>query len=270
MPVASPAMVPPMETDFERTTSPDPLSQGDPLDAVLDPVGEAGVEEEEPALLASPVSPSPSAVGSGPTPAGFVHEDMYLVRRLQQGDMSAFEAIFFKYQTQIYRTALAITRDPGAAEEVLQDCFFKAYVNIHTITGEGSLSPWLHRVAVNLSCNALKRHRVKLEPIDDVAELYHTPDPHHSPEVAAEKAELQRKLRDAINSLPLKHRLVITLHYLQDFSLPEIAYILDLPVGTVKSRLHHARRSLKERLYEQEAPSAPAFEPVYDPSALGL
>ena len=67
--------------------------------------------------------------------------------------MAAFEALFFKYQGPIYRTALAITRDPGAAEEILQDCFYKTYLNIMNITGEGSLSPWLHRVAVNLSCN---------------------------------------------------------------------------------------------------------------------
>jgi RNA polymerase sigma-70 factor (ECF subfamily) len=200
-------------------------------------------------------------------PDEVIHEDTLLVRRLQQGDMAAFEAIFRKYQTQIYRTALAITRDPGAAEEVLQDCFYKTYINIGHITGDGSLSPWLHRIAVNLSCNVLKRRRVHVEPIDEVAEAFYTSDPHHSPEAAAERAELQQKMREAINSLPLKHRVVITLHYLQDFSLPEIAYILDLPVGTVKSRLHHARKALKEQLHE---PQAPSFEPVYDPGALGV
>jgi len=197
------------------------------------------------------------------------HPDTDLVHRIQRGDMAAFESLFFKYQGQIYRTGLAITRDPGAAEEVLQDCFYKTYLNIMNITGDGSLSPWLHRVAVNLSCNAIKRRRVHLEPIDDVAEGHFTSDPHQSPEAQAERAELQGTMREAINALPLKHRLVITLHYLQDFSLPEIAYILDLPVGTVKSRLHHARKALRARLETQDVrrySEGTRLETTYDPS----
>jgi RNA polymerase sigma-70 factor (ECF subfamily) len=191
------------------------------------------------------------------------HPDTELVHRIQRGDMEAFESLFFKYQGQIYRTGLAITRDPGAAEEVLQDCFYKTYLNIMNITGDGSLSPWLHRVAVNLSCNAIKKRRVRMEPIDDVAEGHFAIDPRQSPEAEAERAELQGTMRDAINALPLKHRLVITLHYLQDFSLPEIAYILDLPVGTVKSRLHHARRALRLSLESQQPVR---MEAAYDPS----
>jgi RNA polymerase sigma-70 factor (ECF subfamily) len=70
-------------------------------------------------------------------------------------------------------------------------------------------------------------------------------------------------MRDAVNSLPLKHRIVITLHYLQDFSLPEIAYILDTPVGTVKSRLHHARKALRSQL---EAQGAKGLETAFDPA----
>lgn len=192
------------------------------------------------------------------------HEDTGIVRRIQWGDMAAFEALFNKYQGQIYRTAYAITHDAGAAEEVLQDCFYKTYLNIMNITGEGSLSPWLHRVAVNLSCNALKKRRVHLEPIDDVAEGYFTADAHHSPEAMAEQSELRVKMRDAINALPLKHRLVVTLHYLQDFSLPEIAYILDLPLGTVKSRLHHARKALRVQLESQNVMQMGAtYDPAY-------
>jgi RNA polymerase sigma-70 factor, ECF subfamily len=191
------------------------------------------------------------------------HPDTELVHSIQRGDMAAFETLFFKYQGQIYRTALAITRDPGAAEEVLQDCFYKTYLNIMNITGDGSLSPWLHRVAVNLSCNVIKKRRMHTEPIDDVAEGHFATDPRQSPEAQAERSEFQGTMRAAINSLSLKHRLVITLHYLQDFSLPEIAYILDLPVGTVKSRLHHARKALRSSLETQQRMP---LEAAYDPS----
>lgn len=193
-----------------------------------------------------------------------VHEDTELVRRIQRGDMAAFEELFLKYQGPIFRTALAVTRDAGSAEEVLQDCFYKTYLNIRNITGEGSLSPWLHRVAVNLSCNALKKRRIRFEALDDVAESLVVADPHQSPEAMVEQSELRVKMRDAINALPLKHRVVVALHYLQDFSLPEIAYILDLPVGTVKSRLHHARKTLRDRLGAQEL--TPMEAPIYGPA----
>jgi RNA polymerase sigma-70 factor (ECF subfamily) len=188
-----------------------------------------GIEEENAPL---PVTPS---------------EDMVLVQRVQAGDMAAFEALFHKYKAVIYRTALAITRDAGLAEEVLQDCFYKTYLNIQRIHGDTPLSPWLHRVAVNLSCNALKKRRFWLEPLETLAERLFS-DPHHSPEHMVERSELQGVMRDLINTLPLKHRIVVVLHYLQDFSLPEIAYILNCPVGTVKSRLHYARKVLKTEL----------------------
>lgn len=214
----------------------------------------------EPTLAVS----SPAVVASGSTSSTTVHEDTGLVHRIQWGDMAAFEALFNKYQGQIYRTAYAITRDAGAAEEVLQDCFYKTYLNIMRITGEGSLSPWLHRVAVNLSCNAIKKRRLHMEPIDEVAEGYFAAEAHQSPEAMAEQSELRVKMRDAINALPLKHRVVVTLHYLQDFSLPEIAYILNVPVGTVKSRLHHARKALRAQLEAQNnANLGAAYDPAF-------
>ena len=106
-------------------------------------------------------------------------EDTLLVQRVQNGDMAAFETLFHKYETVIYRTALAITRDPGVAEEVLQDCFYKTFLNIQRIHGDLPLSPWLHRVAVNLSCNALKKRRVWLEPLENLAERLFS-DPHRA------------------------------------------------------------------------------------------
>src|SRR5438132_209485 len=216
----------------------------DDADMLLSEIGEIDLEP-----LLTPLSPA-------------THDDTELVRRIQHGDMDAFEALFYKYQSAIYRTAMAITHDAGAAEEVLQDCFYKTYLNIIKITGEGSLSPWLHRVAVNLSCNALKKRRVWLEPLESVADYFFA-ETHHSPEHMAERAELQGTMRDVINTLSLKHRIVVTLHYLQDFSLPEIAYILGLPVGTVKSRLHHARKELRSKLEAQyPAPREAAYDPA--------
>lgn len=223
----------------------------------------SGLQEEPmfPALSRLPAFAPvpPPAVPAAPLSAQAV-EDSALVARVQTGDMAAFEELFHKYKGVIYRTALAITRDAGVAEEVLQDCFYKTYSNIHRIQPDVPLSPWLHRVAVNLSCNALKRRRNWLEPLENIAERLFA-DPQHSPEQLCEQNELQGTIRDIVNDLPLKHRVVVVLHYLQDLSLPEIAAILECPVGTVKSRLHYARKVLKleiEARYLTEHPASPA------------
>jgi RNA polymerase sigma-70 factor, ECF subfamily len=229
---------------FRHTKVRPPVAGADPLDPSHRAM-EPG-ERRLPMLAAADENLAGVADETAPLPAA-PSEDMLLVQRVQAGDMAAFEALFHKYKAVIYRTALAITRDAGLAEEVLQDCFYKTYLNIQRIHGDTPLSPWLHRVAVNLSCNALKKRRFWLEPLETLAERLFS-DPHHSPEHVVEQSELQGVMRDLINTLPLKHRIVVVLHYLQDFSLPEIAYILNCPVGTVKSRLHYARKVLKTEL----------------------
>jgi len=201
----------------------------------------------------------PDAIGVvGPPLSAQAIADSALVDRVQAGDMSAFEELFNKYKGVIYRTAFAITHDSGVAEEVLQDCFYKTYINIHRIAPDMPLLPWLHRVAVNLSCNAIKRRHAWLEPIENITERLFA-DPQHSPEYIYEQNELQGTIRDVVNKLPLKHRVVVVLHYLQDLSLPEIAEVLECPVGTVKSRLHYARKVLRleiEARYLAEEPVA--------------
>jgi RNA polymerase sigma-70 factor (ECF subfamily) len=176
-------------------------------------------------------------------------DDGELVSRIRAGDLDAFEALYHKYKGQLYRTVLAITNDRGAAEEILQDCFLKAYDHIDTVDGDGysSLRPWLHRIVVNLSYNWAAKRRLRLVSLEDVLDGFLTAS-YGSPERHFEREELLRVVYDAIKSLNLSQRVVVVLFYLQGFSLAEIAYVLDCPVGTVKSRLHTARRALKTKL----------------------
>ncbi len=184
-----------------------------------------------------------------------------LVARVKQGDLAAFEALYERHQAAVYRTAYATLRDPGVAEEILQDTFLRAYRSIHTLEDHNCLSAWLHRIALNLSYNWLKKRRLSLEPLAEWAENLFT-DQRETPERSAELGELRDLVREAINSLDFKHRAVIVLYYLQGFSLAQIAYILDCPVGTVKSRLHYACKVLRARLAAQEvyAPRGVALE----------
>jgi RNA polymerase sigma-70 factor (ECF subfamily) len=184
-------------------------------------------------------------------------EDAELVSRIRDGDLDAFEILYHKYKGQLYRTVLAITNDRGAAEEILQDCFLKAYHHIDRVNGCSSLSPWLHRIVVNLSYNWAAKRRLRLISLEDVLDGLLVAS-RNSPERAFEREELLRVVYDAVGALSMPHRVVIVLFYLQGFSLAEIAYVLDCPLGTVKSRLHNARRALKKKLTDDSRVSGEA------------
>lgn len=185
--------------------------------------------------------------------------DTEILAKAQAGEMLAFEVLYTKYQRQVYRTALAILGNPQVAEEVLQDCFLRAYKHLNSLNGDPSLSPWLHRVVVNLCYSRLRRNylarlTVPLESLSNHFFPFSAP----SPEENTYRSEVQAAIQKGIASLGLNYRVVIVLHYLQGFSLEEIAYVLDCPVGTVKSRLFHARKMLSFRLASLR--SQPAYE----------
>jgi RNA polymerase sigma-70 factor (ECF subfamily) len=174
-------------------------------------------------------------------------DDGELVARIREGDLDAFETLYRRYKDELYRTALAITRERGAAEELLQDCFLRAYDHMDRVDGYASLRPWLHRIIVNLSYNWAAKRRLRLISIEDVFDRL-LMVPRTSPERAFEREELLQVVDEALRSLSMRQRVVVVLFYLQGFSLAEIAYVLDCPVGTVKSRLHNARRVLRQEL----------------------
>jgi RNA polymerase sigma-70 factor (ECF subfamily) len=163
---------------------------------------------------------------------------------MQADETDAFEEFFARYRAAIYRTAYGLTGDPQAAEEILQDTFARAYQRRATLRTDVSPLPWLHRVALNLCYSRLSRRRPYADPIDESTALY-LPDTGDAPAERAEQTELRRIIREGIAGLPEKHRLVIVAYYLEGLSLQETAELLDLRLGTVKSRLHYALRALR-------------------------
>ena len=187
-------------------------------------------------------------------------EDCELIPRIRQGDLAAFEALYDKYKGQVYRTALAIARDQSAAEDILQECFVRVYAHIDRIDVSRPLSPWIHRIAVNLSYNWVTKRKRWVLSLGEVIEQF-VGDRHSSPEHILEREELQRIVQEAIHSLSFAQRVVIILFYLNGFSLEEIAYILDCPVGTVKSRLYYGRQNLRRKLgADKRLPAGLAYE----------
>jgi RNA polymerase sigma-70 factor (ECF subfamily) len=186
--------------------------------------------------------------GAAKEPAGVeARTDRELVYAARDGDMQAFDALFYRYKDGIFRLSLAITKDPSHAEEIVVDTFARAHRALARLEPEGSLRPWLYRVAINLSYNRRPRKGLILSTIEDVIEEV-VESPARSPSSLAELAETRRIVLAAVETLGPKHKVVVVLHYLNGLNLAEIAQVVDCPVGTVKSRLHYALRRLRTHL----------------------
>jgi RNA polymerase sigma-70 factor (ECF subfamily) len=173
--------------------------------------------------------------------------DSELIDRLRQDDLDALGVLFERYRDRVFRTALVIVRDPAVAEDILQDCFLKVYANAQRIDTERPLAPWLYRVTVNLSYTWLSRGKNRRTSLEAVVDMLISPMK-QAPDRVTEQTELRQNVRKAINDLSIDQRVVVVLYYLNALSLQDIAEILDLPIGTVKSRLFYARENLRGKL----------------------
>lgn len=196
--------------------------------------------------------------------------DRELVYAARDGDGLAFDALFYRYKDGIFRLGLAITKDPSAAEEIVIDAFARAHRALGRLEPEDSLRPWLYRVAVNLSYNRRPRKNVIVGTLDDATEEF-LESGERSPSSLAELAELRTEVLAAVDTLGPKHRTVVILHYLNGLNLAEIAQVVDVPVGTVKSRLHYGLKRLRAHLSAHpELGFEPGAEFLSSPGQIGL
>ena len=176
-----------------------------------------------------------------------VPTDRELVLQLQQGDVIALGGLYDRHKNLVYRTALGITGDEQIAADLLQDVFLRMHRFAGHIDPERPLEPWLYRTTANLTYTWMKRHRRWLRPLEDVAEWL-VGSKKLLPSYMAEVNEEWKDVQKAVSSLSLQQRVVVVLYYINDLSLQEISEILDLPVGTIKSRLFYGRQALKKYL----------------------
>jgi RNA polymerase sigma-70 factor (ECF subfamily) len=176
-----------------------------------------------------------------------------LIRRFQQGQPRAFEALYDRFKDYVYRTALFVTRNGSDAEEAVQETFLdvlRALPN-YRVEGPARFETWLYRVTVNRCRSRLRRKTLPSAEWDDVEErLERIPEPHpeHDPEGITVERERAIELWQAVDELPEAHRVVILLRYQQGLSYSEIAQTLGISEGTVKSRLYNAHRKLRGQL----------------------
>ncbi len=178
-----------------------------------------------------------------------------LIDHLHEGDETALAPLVEKYKRMVHRLAMQITKNHEDANDVMQETFIKVYQSIHTFRHEAAFETWVYRIAVNEALNFVKRRERRREsPLATMEESNFHPDVRqkyemaNDPQIQAEQAELQHWVTKAVNSLSPKHRIVVILHELEGLTHAEIASILNCSEGTVRSRLHYARKQLRSLL----------------------
>ncbi len=166
------------------------------------------------------------------------------VRRLQTGDRLAFEELLDAYETRVYRLALRFTGSIPEAEDTTQEIFVAIYSALPKFKAKSSLGTWIYRIAMNHCLEFRRKRKLDSLPYDEELALA-TTDWRDDPAQSANRQELSAKVEAALRCLSPQHRDVIVLHELQGLTYQEVATMLNVPVGTVKSRLSNAFRKLR-------------------------
>lgn len=165
------------------------------------------------------------------------------VSKARAGDKEAFGQLVTAFQTRVFRVAYGIVGRKEDAEDIAQDTFVKAYHSMRDLKADVTFYSWLMRIAANTSMNYKKNlYRQYFVPMDEVSEPV---DHEETPEEAMERVEGNARVTALLAELPREHRTVLSLRELGGFSYDEIADILDIPLGTVKSRMNHGRDKLR-------------------------
>lgn len=173
--------------------------------------------------------------------------DIKYVKLLRQGNADAFEEIFRFYKDSIYYFSLSFVKNKADAEEVVQDTFIEALKHIHTLEKTSSFHSWLHKIAYNKSMTLCKRNSRNVQ-IEGDFDLENILEEEGDPANMVSRNELISTIQKEIESMPANLVRVAQLRYFDDFTTKEIAEILDIPEGTVKSRLKKVRRIIQPKL----------------------
>lgn len=169
--------------------------------------------------------------------------ELELVQRSLEGDLEAWGEIVRRYKEAVFGVAVAILRNRADAEDAAQEAFIRAYERLHHYDLSRRFSTWMLTVAANVAKNMLRKRR---RP-DPQPPLKYGPDPAET----VWREEMQEAVRQAVWSLPESYRAPLVLRYWHDMDLADIAQVLGLRVGTVKTRLHRGRALVRARLAEQ-------------------
>jgi RNA polymerase sigma-70 factor (ECF subfamily) len=178
--------------------------------------------------------------------------DAELLARHVDGDPDAFAELVRRHRDRLWAIALRTLGDREEAADAVQDALVSAFRAAHTFRGQSAVTTWLHRITVNACLDRARRAASRrTAPVADEGNFEALMEPHESAEAPAERGELHRELLAALATLPPDQRAVLVLVDMQGYSVAEAAEVLDVPPGTVKSRVYYALRALRRALQDR-------------------
>ncbi len=180
-------------------------------------------------------------------------DDQALIERCRRGDQAAFEPLVERYRERVWRLAYNYLRDREEARDAAQEAFVRAWQALPSFRGQSAFYTWLFRITMNVATDrvrqrAARRRAFGSEPVPEEEWERVMVDPQAPPDQLAAGAEQRARIRRALDTLPEHQRAIIMLSDLQGLSYREIAEVLEIPMGTVMSRLHNARKRLRRVL----------------------
>ena len=181
-----------------------------------------------------------------------VTEELQLpVREARAGEPAAWEALLARYRLPLYAYVYELVHQEQTSLDIVQEAFINAARHIHTLQRDEKFGSWLFNIAHQKCIQHWRKQRPADVPIDPLDEAF--PDLEPDPQELLIRKEQEGAFMKLLDQLALPHRAVLLLHFIEEFSLEEIARITETPIGTVKSRLHYARKALRQLLEENEA-----------------
>lgn len=182
-------------------------------------------------------------------------DDGVLITRAQSGDRSAFDALVRKYEKRAYQYAYRLTRNPEEAADIVADAFVRVNSALKNFRGQSAFGTWLYRILTNCSLDAKKKDKSsRTTSLDSTITVNggeverQFEDESDGPEEIAEKHAREGAVQFALQKMPDYQRAMLVMYHVEMLSYEEIAETLDLPIGTVKSRLNRARLALRDLL----------------------
>ena len=177
--------------------------------------------------------------------------DSHWLEQCREGDSLAIERLVQTHQRDVYRLALSILDDPDDADDATQEVFLSALRGLDSFRADASFTTWLFRITVNVCRSRLQRFKRRAMLKQILQSLFHMRGDQTQPESEAVQNEADTALWQAVHALDEKHRIPIVLRYYHELPVTDIAEMLGVPVGTVHSRLNHARERLRSLLKEE-------------------
>ncbi|UMZ72559.1 RNA polymerase sigma factor [Natranaerofaba carboxydovora] len=180
--------------------------------------------------------------------------DELLVQRCKKGQLEAYEKLIKKYENKVYSLCYRYSGNYDDANDLAQEAFIKVFNSIDKFKGKSAFSTWLYRVTANVCLDEMRKKKKTPISIDKPQETeegevyFNLPDQKYNPEIIAEKNDLKQLVHKGISKLPKEQRIIIILREMEELSYEEISEVLEISIGTVKSRLNRARKNLKEIL----------------------